>query len=67
MQFQFPEWQMVDSKRKNVPTIVKMGPFGRDKVYDLINKGHVESKLVDGRRLVNTPSYQRYLDQGGSK
>jgi excisionase family DNA binding protein len=50
-----------------IQTAQRLSEIGRTKLYELINKGAIETVRVGKRRLVNFASLTAFLEQGDAK
>jgi hypothetical protein len=46
----------------SVSDALRHGPFKRDKLYDLIKDGRIESKMIDGRRIIVVRSFLALIE-----
>ena len=50
-----------------IQTALHLSELGRTKLYELINRGAIETVRVGKRRLVNFASLKAFLEQGDTK
>jgi hypothetical protein len=47
----------------SIPAFIATEPFGRTKVYELLDAGVLESLYVGRRRMILADSYRRYVER----
>ena len=50
-----------------IPTAQRLSEIGRTKLYELINRGAIETVRIGKRRLVKFVSLKAFLEQGDAK